>query len=921
MLQPGKGGIVSQDVAFLRVVIQGVDQNLSSVLDRVERQIATTASAAGKAEQVFRNMVGAFGVQQLVQGGVELAQLGGQALTTSTRFDQLATSAGQSGDAILNALRKASGGEISDLNLQLTANRSNLLEVATTADQFSTLMAIARDRAQQLGGSTTAAFNDLVTGLGRGSAEILDNLGIMVRLEEVNGRYAASLGKTVSALTAAEKKQALINAVLEQGRASLAATGGAVDGPASAFERLGVAAENAKTKIGEMIATAAAAPAGGLASFVDGIAEGLGKFTQLGGQQQAITTQIVAGATSYDQYTAALARTNEEIAKQTTVTEFLSAKLPQLSQQQFALAQSLQAQGASSAQAVAQVTEYGNRLAALGSAQQAYVTSQVAQGTSLQAALAAAEPLGRVLSDISAVERDLIATNTGTAASASDLAARMTTLAATSGPVAAQVADLARAYREGAVDAEQLGATLQQLEAAQALVVTQSEANGAAMAAQANATREATVAVDAQTQAIGAQLVSTQAAEEKARLLAEANALIASLGGEVASGLLTISAAAATLAAQYGITEAAARSLIAAQAGVATQQRFADQRSAREQRNAGGGPQTASRSANAFVAQAQKDAVAAQDAREKAERRTTARAGGGGGGGGVAAKVATAQRAANNQTEDLEQKHQDKLTQIEADAMQKRMQAEQAFHQSQTRGRIGFYAGLANVTDAAAQKALAARYEAIQQEANAIKQSQGADVAQAYAAAAEKALQQQSQLEQQIADAKKSKDPAKAEFLTGILAMQKAADDEELAAIKAKGSAIEAERQKQYANEEADFAAHLDRIGTVYERKTAALPGLKTALGSGGGGALPSPASVAQAQAGGPGVPTSAAPTKSGAQPVEDVSTPPAVDALGGLLGGKLDGLGGKLDAIVGRLSAVEGAVRDLKRNGAFGGA
>ena len=70
----------------------------------------------------------------------------------------------------------------------------------------------------------------------------------------------------------------------------------------------------------------------------------------------------------------------------------------------------------------------------------------------------------------------------------------------------------------------------------------------------------------------------------------------------------------------------------------------------------------------------------------------------GGGGGGVAAKVATAQRAANNQTEDLEQKHQDKLTQIEADAMQKRMQAEQAFHQSQTRGRIGFYAGLANVT-------------------------------------------------------------------------------------------------------------------------------------------------------------------------------------------------------------------------------
>lgn len=296
----------------------------------------------------------------------------------------------------------------------------------------------------------------------------------------------------------------------------------------------------------------------------------------------------------------------------------------------------------------------------------------------------------------------------------------------------------------------------------------------------------------------------------------------------------------------------------------------------------------------------------------------TAPIGRGSGGGGSAATALNAQRTLSNQTEDLSQKHQDKLIQIEADAMQKRMQADQAFHQSQTRGRIGFYAGLANVTDAAQQKALAARYEAIQQEANAIKQSQGADVAQAYAAAAEKALQEQSQIEQQIADAKKSKDPAKAEFLTGILAMQQAADAEELAAIKTKGSAIQAERDKQYANEEADFVAHLDRMGTAYERKVATLPGLKTALGSGGG--LPSPASVAQAQAGGPSSPASAAPTKSGAQPVEDVATPPAIDAQTATLGGKLDGIRDDLKAVNTRLGAVEGAVRELKRNGAFGG-
>lgn len=290
--------------------------------------------------------------------------------------------------------------------------------------------------------------------------------------------------------------------------------------------------------------------------------------------------------------------------------------------------------------------------------------------------------------------------------------------------------------------------------------------------------------------------------------------------------------------------------------------------------------------------------------------------GGRGGGGGTAG--ITAQRTLNNQEADLAQKHQDKLAQILADGMQKRMQAEEAFHQTQRRGRISFYTSLANVTDAAQQQALAARYEAIQQEANAIKESQGADVAQAYAVAAEKALQEQRQLEEQIAEAKKNNDPGRAEFLTGLLAMQKAADDEELAAIKTKGSAIQAERDKQYSAEEADFAAHLERMGVAYERKVAALPGLKTALGAGGTGSLPSPASVAQAQAGGSASPSSAAPTKSGATPVEDIATPPAVDAMSGYLGKKLEELGTKLDTLDRRLGEVDRSVRNLKRDRAY---
>jgi len=186
----------------------------------------------------------------------ELIQLGAQAEQTRQRIEALAVSAHTTGDALLSAMRSASAGTISDLNLQLAANRAQLLGVANSAQQFSTLMQIARARAQDMGISTTQAFNDLVTGLGRGSALILDNLGITVSVTEANKVYAQQLGKNASALTEQEQKQALINAVLAQGKASLDATGGAAETNASKLERLAAMWENLKASVGGGLANA-----------------------------------------------------------------------------------------------------------------------------------------------------------------------------------------------------------------------------------------------------------------------------------------------------------------------------------------------------------------------------------------------------------------------------------------------------------------------------------------------------------------------------------------------------------------------------------------------------------------------------------------------------------------------------------------
>ena len=251
---------------------------LSSAQATLAKELSGGASMAQQfGSAVSSGLMNIIGPAALAAGAIKaigeagaLVQLGAQAQQTAVRFDQLAVQAHTTGDAMLASLRQASAGTISDTNLQLAAMKANLLGVATSADQLAPLLAIARDRAQQMGISTADAFDSLVTGLGRGSKLILDNIGVMVKEGEVNRAYAASIGVSVSALTDQQKKQALINEVLRQGNETMAATGGAVESSVTKLERLGAAWDNVKAKIGGGLADTAAPAVEGLSNVLNG---------------------------------------------------------------------------------------------------------------------------------------------------------------------------------------------------------------------------------------------------------------------------------------------------------------------------------------------------------------------------------------------------------------------------------------------------------------------------------------------------------------------------------------------------------------------------------------------------------------------------------------------------------------------------
>lgn len=264
----------------------------------------SSRSTAGEIVRATQSVIALAAASRTLSTGIELAQLGAQASQTAVRFDQAARAAGTTGEAYTAALRAASANTISDLNLQLAANRARLLGVADGAAQMAPLLAIARDRAQEMGISTTQAFGDLVVGLGRGSALILDNLGLTISVAEANKTYAAQLGKTVGALTEAEQKQALINAVLEQGKDALDNAGGAAETSATKIERLDASWQNLKATAGIKLAdwfTPAITGAERVLRGQEGLNEAYAASAALNkgaaAGQQAYTAALAAGAT------------------------------------------------------------------------------------------------------------------------------------------------------------------------------------------------------------------------------------------------------------------------------------------------------------------------------------------------------------------------------------------------------------------------------------------------------------------------------------------------------------------------------------------------------------------------------------------------------------------------------------------------
>ncbi|HUX31861.1 MAG TPA: hypothetical protein VMV78_14730, partial [Thiobacillus sp.] len=151
----------------------GKDRGATTALKSVKKEAMGLEQAAQKLQGGLAAAAGIAGMAYMGKQALDLVSdlymLGAQALRTETAFEDLARGAGGSADAILQAIKKASGGTVSEMDAMAAANRGILLGLGANAEQWGQLTEIARVRARAMGLSVSQALSDITTAIGRES--------------------------------------------------------------------------------------------------------------------------------------------------------------------------------------------------------------------------------------------------------------------------------------------------------------------------------------------------------------------------------------------------------------------------------------------------------------------------------------------------------------------------------------------------------------------------------------------------------------------------------------------------------------------------------------------------------------------------------------------------------------------------------
>jgi len=207
---------------------------------------------SGSMNRLATRLLGAAAAYKTFQHGIDAVRKAGTLEGVEKGFNNLRKQAGFSINTF-NKLDKALDGTADKLTIMTQANNAMLLGITDSEDQMAEMFDVAQRLAEAVGKDATFGIESLVTGLGRQSKLMLDNLGIVVDTEQAYKNYAKELGVSVDKLDDAEKKQAFVNETMKQGKDLVKGLGKENETTQRKLDKFTASMANFKVEIGDAI--------------------------------------------------------------------------------------------------------------------------------------------------------------------------------------------------------------------------------------------------------------------------------------------------------------------------------------------------------------------------------------------------------------------------------------------------------------------------------------------------------------------------------------------------------------------------------------------------------------------------------------------------------------------------------------------
>lgn len=169
-------------------------------------------------------------------------------------FNGMGESLGVTSESIITSVKNATRNSISEFDILSGAVRAgSLIGKEAMGDfgvNFERMSVVAKKASRATGQDVSFMFDSIITGVGRNSPMILDNLGITMKISEAYEKWGEKIGKNADDLDSVEQKTAILNYALEQAEEKYADVAVSAGGYSGALQTFGATMGDLKIKIG-----------------------------------------------------------------------------------------------------------------------------------------------------------------------------------------------------------------------------------------------------------------------------------------------------------------------------------------------------------------------------------------------------------------------------------------------------------------------------------------------------------------------------------------------------------------------------------------------------------------------------------------------------------------------------------------------